>query len=312
MSILSIMSKRNSNRMYKTSGIDPSGSQNSRIELSMTARLNIRRRRFVSRSMQSLLLLAIVLCCLGPSSGQVVPLKPYTPDDMLRLEEVGETALSSDGQSLAYVVKRAKIHGAVDGLRQLNNNEHADVWVVSINGGTPINITNGLTDGSGYWAPRWSPNGEELSMMGIRSGKIQLYLWTKKSNQLKVLTNRNVCPISLENFDEPYLWISDDKIVFVAEQERASKLDAMMSAWTRARESRTTTASVLESGVPPNLETRPQRELVTVDVFSGREQTIVTGPGFVALSLSPDRQYLAFYKQVGVWQPDSSISKITV
>jgi dipeptidyl aminopeptidase/acylaminoacyl peptidase len=231
---------------------------------------------------------------------------------MLRLEEVGETAFSSDGQSLAYVVKRAKVHGAVDGLRQLNNNEHADVWVVSINGETPINITNGLTDGSGYWAPRWSPNGEALSMMGILNGKIQLYLWTKKTNQLKVLTNRNVCPITLENFDEPYLWISDDKIVFVAEQEQTSKLDAMMSAWTRARESRTTTASVLESGVPPNLETRPQRELVTVDVSSGREHTIVTGPGFAELSLSPDRQYLAFYKQVGVWQPDSSISKITV
>jgi len=282
------------------------------MELSMTSRFNTGRGRFVSRSRYFLLLPAILVCCFATSNAQVVPLKPYTPDDMLRLEEIGETAFSSNGQSLAYVLKRAKIHGAVDGLRRLNNNEHADVWVVSINGGTPINITNGLTDGSGYWAPRWSPRGEELSLMGIRNGKIQLYLWTKKTNRLKVLTNRNVCPITLENFDEPYLWISDDKIVFVAEQEQTSKLDAIMSAWSKARESRTTTASVLESGVPPNLETRPQRELVTVDVSSGREQTIVTGPGFVELSLSPDRQYLAFYKQVGVWQPDSSISKITV
>ena len=257
-------------------------------------------------------LMLLVASCVAHSSAQSSSLRPYTPDDMLRLEEFGETAFSSDGQSLAYVVKRAKVHGAVDGLRNLNNNEHADVWVVSINGGTPINVSNGLADGSGYWAPRWSPNGEQLSMMGTRNGKIQLYLWTKKTNQLKALTNRNVCPISLENFDEPYLWISDDKIVFVAEQERASKLDAMMSAWTRARESKTTTASVLESGVPPKLETRPQRELVTVDVSSGREQTIVSGPGFVELSLSPDRRFLAFYKQVGVWQPDSSISKITV
>ena len=285
---------------------------NTFMELSMTSLFDTGRQRLVSRGTYFLLLPAILVCFLATSNAQVVQLKPYTPDDMLRLEEFGETAFSSDGQSLAYVVKRAKIHGAVDGLRRLNNNEHADVWVVSINGGTPINITNGLTDGSGYWSPRWSPNGEELSLMGTRNGKIQLYLWTKKTNQLKVLTNRNVCPITLENFDEPYLWISDDKIVFVAEQEQTSTLDAMMSAWSKARESRTTTASVLESGVPPNLETRPQRELVTVDVSSGREETIVTGPGFAELSLSPDRQYLAFYKQVGVWQPDSSVSKITV
>ena len=95
-----------------------------------------------------LLFVSLLTLYLGRSVGQVSP-KPFTPDDMLKLEEFGETDFSSDGQSLAYVIKRAKINGAVDALRGLNNNEHADVWVTSISGGSPVNITNGLIDGSG-------------------------------------------------------------------------------------------------------------------------------------------------------------------
>ena len=268
--------------------------------------------RTVSEIRLVLVLVALLTFCLGSSAGQVSPLKPFTPDDMLHLEEFGETDFSSDGQSLAYVIKRAKINGAVDPLRGLNNNEHADVWVTSIKGGPPLNITNGLVDGSGYWAPRWSPDGEMLAMMGIKNGKIQLYLWTKKLKQLNVLTSQSVAPTALENANDPYLWTANNKLVFVAEKQRDSRLDAAISAWSGAREAKTTTASVLESGVPPSLETRPQKDLVLIDVSSRKQQTIATAANFAELRLSPDRRYLAFYKQVGVWRPDSTIAKVTV
>ena len=137
--------------------------------------------------------------CQGYLAGQGSALKTYTPDDMLRKEELGGTAFSSDGESLAYVIKRGKLSGAVDPLLGLNNNEHADIWVTSINGGPTINITNGVVDGSGYWAPRWSPDGEKLAFNGIKKGKIQIYLWSKKTKQLTALTNRNVAVVALEN-----------------------------------------------------------------------------------------------------------------
>ena len=278
-----------------------------------SARLGLPCRHRVNSEIRTLfVLVSLLISCLGRSVGQVSPPKAFTPDDMLKLEEFGETDFSSDGQSLAYVIKRGKINGAVDPMLELNNNEHADVWVISISGGPPLNITHGLADGSGYWAPRWSPDGKQLAMIGIKNGKIQLYVWTKKLKQLNVLTSQRVVPIPLENAGDPYLWTSDSKLVFVAEKQRDSKLDAAISAWTRAREAKTTTASVLESGVAPSLETRPQKDLVLIDVSTRREQTIATGANFAELLLSPDRRYLAFYKQVGVWRPDSTIAKVTV
>jgi dipeptidyl aminopeptidase/acylaminoacyl peptidase len=259
-------------------------------------------------------LIPLMLMCVVNSYGQVGQLKPFTVEDMLRKEELGETAFSPDGQLLAYVVKRAKVDGSVDALLELNNNEHADVWIASVAGGPTINITKGLADKAGYWAPRWSPDGQQLAMLGVKRGTIQLYIWNKDSKRLQLLSSRIVVPATLETNRDPFVWISERQIVFVSQspEQQRSRLDATISEWTKAREGITKTASVLESGVPVSLETRSQKEMVLIDVSSRDERTLTTGTNFSELILSPNRQFLSFFKQVGVWHPDSSVEKVTV
>src|SRR6476646_10412919 len=159
MLILSVMSKQGLDKTNRSHSLLLSSSMDNSVmqKQLFSAGLGLPSRRVISEIRLLFVLVSLLTFCLGRSAGQVSPVKPFTPDDMLKLEEFGETDFSSDGQSLAYVIKRGKINGAVDPMLELNNNEHADVWVISINGGPPLNITNGVADGSGYWAPRWSP-----------------------------------------------------------------------------------------------------------------------------------------------------------
>src|SRR5829696_4071205 len=128
-----------------------------RIELSAMPRKGLSVRRVVLSPIK----LAVVLCallCVSICFGQNSKLRPLTPDDLFRMEGIGETALSPDGQWLAYLRRRPVLHEASRGFVELLRNDHADLWVQAIAGGPPKNITNGIVDGSGFWAPQWSPD----------------------------------------------------------------------------------------------------------------------------------------------------------
>jgi dipeptidyl aminopeptidase/acylaminoacyl peptidase len=272
--------------------------------------------RITSRLRLTCTSLPIFLICVSNCQAQTSQLKPFTPEELLSMEEIGETSLSPDGQLLAYVLKRAKRDGAVDAMGNLNDNEHADVCIVSVTPGTTANtnITKGMAEGAGYWAPRWSPDGQRLAMLSIKHGIVQLYVWTRASKTLELMSARVVSPLPLENFQHPYSWVSDRRIVYVAENPRqqSSPTETAISAWTQAREGVSSSASVLDSGLDASLESRPQRELVMADVASKSERIIATGTDFGEILLSPNRQYLAFLKQVDVFHPDASVQQVTV
>jgi dipeptidyl aminopeptidase/acylaminoacyl peptidase len=257
--------------------------------------------------------LFIGACLNVPAKSQ--RLRLFTTADMLRLEEMGETALSPDGEILAYVIKRAKAYGSVDPLGDLNNNEHADIWIRNIRGNSiNRNLTNGLSSGNGYWAPRWSPDGQHLGMLSVENGKQHLSVWERTSSKLVRVSRGDVDAIAVENAQDPYVWTSNHEICFVAQSESriSSPLDAAILAWSNSRKGTVTTRSVLESGRPPQVQERPQKTLVSVDVISKQERTIDTGLGYGQLLISPNRKYLAVLKQMSVWQPDSTVEMVTV
>ena len=259
-----------------------------------------------------LFILTIALL-VGPSvRSQNQKLRTYTPEDLVRLEEIGETALSPDGELLAYVVKRAKSAGPVDIIPDLNNNDRADIWIVSLKTRTKSNITNGLAARAGYFAPRWSPDGQRLAMLSTTDRFVKMMIWTRNTQKLEPLSSDRVEPIALENFQEPYIWISNRELVYVCDNQPIQfTRDVMTETWAKLRDGSESTANVLESGVPVDLEKRQHKQLKIIDVVSGQQRALATATGFGQILLSPNRERLAFLRQVGVWQPDSTVQQIT-
>src|SRR6266496_2523210 len=84
-----------------------------------------------------------------------------TPDDLFRLEKLGDKyfrgyAFSPDGKWLVYVIKRPEVTSTNhESMGYLLGNECSDVWLVSTNGGQPVNLTKGSADGAGFWNAVW-------------------------------------------------------------------------------------------------------------------------------------------------------------
>jgi len=98
-----------------------------------------------------------------------------TFDDMIKLHRVSGTALSRDGKWVAYSVSTPDL----DANRSVSN-----IWMVSTDGGAPIQVTQGGRDNS----PAWSPDGKTLAFLSARDGSEQVYLLSMEGGEAKKLT----------------------------------------------------------------------------------------------------------------------------
>lgn len=262
------------------------------------------------RQSRYIVCLAIALCALLVSAAGSAQQRPMTPDDVLRLEELGDVAFSPDGSWLAYVVKRAKTV-TYHKWDFLWGNDRADVWLVPSSGGTPKNLTNGASDGSGFWLPVWSPEGTRLAMLSTRGGNVRLWVWEKSSGSLKPLTDRGVDTWDLG--DKGPVWVSDHELFcpVLPEGERPLSMtievgagEKAMREWPKAWKGDETTVSVLESGVPVDVTKRPQSQLLWIDAATGAQRIVAGAASFRDLRLSPDKRHVAFLAQAEQMLPD--------
>ncbi len=236
----------------------------------------------------------------------------------MRLEEIREVSLSPDGEWLAYVLKRSKVSSAFHGAPNLVNNDHADIWIARVSGGQPQNVTNGAVDDSGYWAPKWSPDGMRLAMLSTKGGNVRVWLWTRSSKRLEMLTDHSVDPVVGPDATwDPYVWISNHQLLVkvlplgqrplaLAAYTRVAEITAR--EWAKAWKGQEPTASALDSGTQVDIKTRPQGQILIIHINSRTQQLVSTGANFGQAVLSPDKSRLAFLKQVDVWQPDPNKS----
>ena len=258
---------------------------------------------------------------LGLSSGHTLHAnqagtqqRPFTPDDLMLLEEIGEVALSPDGQWLAYVIKRP-IATAPAPLQSasMEGDDRGDIWLVSLPLGKPRNLTNGAASGAGYWSPIWSPDGQRLAMLSTKGGNARAWVWERSSGRMKQLSERGV---DLSFMDVPLVWISNQQLAYVALPEgqkplamtmETQAMETAMREWPKAWKGQQTTASVLESGITAPMESRPQSDLLLIDLEKG-SQPLITAPTFRDLSLSPNKQQIAMLKQVDIVRVDPARS----
>jgi dipeptidyl aminopeptidase/acylaminoacyl peptidase len=245
-----------------------------------------------------------------------------TPDDLFRLQTIGTAAISPTGDAVAYVVQRPSSTANTFGRLYLWGNDRADVWVVSTTGKEhPRNITNGESDGSGFWAPQWSPDGRWLAMLSTRGGNIRLWVWQKDTGNVELLSDGGVDPRP-----GTFAWVSGNGIVFwtLPRTQQALPLaidyqtpEITQREWTKDFAGQISTASVLESGTPiqSQADRRGECLLQVADPATKKTRILSRTPSygefaFATLQVSPDRSFVAFLKQTGVMQPTREIRTV--
>ncbi len=235
-------------------------------------------------------------------------------DDVLRLEEVREVSLSPDGEWIAYVLKRSKATATFHGSPNLANNDHADIWVARATDGLPQNVTNGAADQAGYWAPKWSPDGMRLAMLSTKGGNVRVWLWTRASGQLEMLSEHGVDPIVGPDASwDPFVWISRQELLvkFLPTGQHPLAMTALTRIadftareWAKAWRGQEAAVSALESGTTAAIDERSQRQLAVIDVDRKAQRLIATGASFGQTVLAPGGERIAFLTQVDLWRPD--------
>ena len=194
----------------------------------------------------------------------------------------------------------------------LSGGDRCDVWIVDVAGGAPQNLTGGAADGSGHWAPSWSPDGKRLALLSTRGGNVCAWVCDVGSRTLQRLCERAV---QLWSHSSPMLWVSNDEILLATlpEGERPGRMtieigaaEIAMREWPKAWKGLEPTASALDSGATKPFEERPQGALVLVDAATGIERTVMRGL-FGDLRIAPDGRHVAFLRQVDVRRPHPDV-----
>ena len=265
----------------------------------------------MSRRLWALLFAASLLGAAPPEARGARPLKV---DDIFEIEGLGmyyggPYAFAPDGKALAFTRKRAKKTLRNHKWEYLWGNAAGDVWLQRAPGETPVNLTDGVSDGSGWFSPQWSPDGRYLAMLSTRGGNVGLWVWEASGKGPRKLTDRGVDLVNVR--ERPYLWIDSRRILCPVlpegEQPLSMKIELetpqiATREWAKTPLGEEPTASVLDSGVPVDLSKRKQGRLLVLDAAAGTSE-IVADYNTDAWQLAPGGRAIAYCRQVGIYTP---------
>jgi len=121
------------------------------------------------------LLIAFTLSFLGISQDTALQ---WTPEFSMKFKSIGQTALSPDGQYVAYVVREPIMEGEKSEYRQ-------QIWVAAADGSMNVQYTRGEHSST---SPAFSPDGQHIAFLSDRSGKNQIWLMRLLGGEPEQLT----------------------------------------------------------------------------------------------------------------------------
>src|SRR5438067_1452187 len=117
-------------------------------------------------------------------------------------------AFSADSKELAFASNHDKVEAT---------STNGDIWIVSVRGGTPKNITaaNHAYDGS----PRFSPDGRFLAyrsqtIAGFESDRFRLMLYDRKTGRAQSLTE------TLDSWVDEFTFSPDSQTIYLTAEDR--------------------------------------------------------------------------------------------
>jgi len=118
----------------------------------------------------------LVLCGTAHTNAQEAGKHAITFDDMIKLHRVGEPQISPDGKWVAYTVTTPDMDA---------NRNAGNLWLVSTDGGAPIQLTQSGHDSS----PVWSPDTKMLAFISSRTGEAQVYVLPMEGGEAHAWTH---------------------------------------------------------------------------------------------------------------------------
>ncbi len=102
---------------------------------------------------------------------------PFTFDAMMKLARIDEPQLSPDGKMVAFTVQTVDMS---------NNTKPTQIYIVSVDGGTPQRLTN---DGNSNTRPRWTPDSKRILFVSDRNNGSQIWSMNADGSDPRPLTN---------------------------------------------------------------------------------------------------------------------------
>ena len=257
-----------------------------------------------------LLLASCGIAVPSRTSAQVA--RPLQVEDALRFKRFGQLmpiALSPDGKRLAYTVQEN------EKMRAANLKADARTGVASWAVGTDIYVQStdsrtvrNLTQSKGNnWLPAWSPNGRYLAFLSDRDidGQARIWVWDTRKDVLRRLSD--ICVRG-----DQVVWSPDSNQLLVtalpqglSPEGYARRLSARLYDDDQRRNGVRDSAVILyrstrsseREGAPAsdawNLDWT-LRDLVSVDVGTGKSAILVGGKRIAWYSISPDGTQVAY------------------
>ena len=275
--------------------------------------MDVRRRRYLP-----IAAVAMISATIACGQSQPTTQRSFRVDDLFELEQMGEDyggpyTFSPDGKSLAVVRIRPTKTLANYTWEFLWRNAGADVLLQKPGSEALVNVTKGATDGSGWFAPQWSPDGKHLAMLSTRGGHLRLWVLDVQTTQLTQVTPHSID--LAESRTLPFLWVDSERLLVPvlpndADLPLEMRLDSQTPTvasreWAKMPSGAEATPSVLDSGIPVNLHARPQSRLMILSI-AGQSETVVAEGHTGNWQISPDGAYIAFTRQTGLLVPENN------
>lgn len=259
------------------------------------------------------------LCMVTSVDARIVGSKrPVQVSDVFEREGLsgthgGAASFSPNAAQFAIVRMRPQKH-KVNFNVSIMGSENSDVWLHGPDGRF-VNLTHGEKDGSGWWSPKWSPDGRYLAMLSTRGDvtgqNVWLWVWDSHSGNLRRLTKFGVNSDAWESLlTGPHVWLDAEHILCptLPEGERpefAASVQGMQqaafSAWAAFVDGKKVTASVLDAGQDAGAGQNLTGMLLKINVSNGNE-TVVSPDTATGIVLSPDGRYFAYARQIGLYE----------